>query len=149
MNVKQILPPTYVLIALIGMLILHFIFPIYKLLSLPWKLIGLLPLSIGIALNIIADGALHRANTIVKPFQESTVLITKSVYSISRHPMYLGFGLILAGVAGLLGTLSPWFIIPVFAILMDVVFIRVEEHMLEEKFGPAWIEYKKKVRRWV
>jgi protein-S-isoprenylcysteine O-methyltransferase Ste14 len=149
MKGKQILPPTYMLIALIVMLALHFIFPIYKLLPLPWNLIGLIPLVIGIVFNFLADGVLHRAGTTVKPFQESTVLITKSVYSISRHPMYLGFGLILAGVAGLLGTLSPWFIIPVLAILMDVVFIRVEEHMLEDKFGPAWIEYKKKVRRWV
>jgi protein-S-isoprenylcysteine O-methyltransferase Ste14 len=32
---------------------------------------------------------------------------------------------------------------------MDVVFIRVEEKMMEETFGEAWLEYKKKVRRWI
>jgi protein-S-isoprenylcysteine O-methyltransferase Ste14 len=149
MKRKQILPPTYVFVALLVMLALHFIFPIYKLLPIPWNLIGLIPLIIGIAFNLIANGVFHKAGTTVKPFQESTVLITKSVYSISRHPMYLGFGLILAGVASLLGTLSPWFILPVFAVLMDIVFICVEERMLEDKFGPAWIEYKKKVRRWL
>jgi protein-S-isoprenylcysteine O-methyltransferase Ste14 len=149
MKGKQILPTTYVLAALVVMLALHFIFPVYKLLPLPWNLIGLIPLIIGIVFNILADGILHRASTTVKPFQESTVLITKSVYSISRHPMYFGFVLILAGVAVLLGTLSPWFIIPIFAALLEVVFIRIEEHMLEEKFGPAWLEYKNKVRRWI
>jgi protein-S-isoprenylcysteine O-methyltransferase Ste14 len=29
------------------------------------------------------------------------------------------------------------------------VFICAEEHMLEDKFGPVWMEYKKKVRRWI
>jgi protein-S-isoprenylcysteine O-methyltransferase Ste14 len=32
---------------------------------------------------------------------------------------------------------------------MEVVFIRVEERMLEEKFGQAWLAYKEKVRRWL
>jgi protein-S-isoprenylcysteine O-methyltransferase Ste14 len=32
---------------------------------------------------------------------------------------------------------------------MDIVFIRVEERMLEETFGEVWLEYKKKVRRWI
>jgi len=40
-------------------------------------------------------------------------------------------------------------IIPIFGALMEVVFIRVEERMLEEKFGPAWLSYKKMVRRWI
>ena len=40
-------------------------------------------------------------------------------------------------------------IIIVLAILMDVAFIRVEERMLEETFGETWLEYKKKVRRWI
>jgi len=149
MKTKQILPPTYVLIALVVMLVLHFTFPGIKLIPLPWNLLGLIPLVIGLALNIIADGAFRRAGTTVKPFQESTALLTDGVYSISRHPMYLGFVLILIGVAILLGSLTPWVIIPIFAVLMEVVFIQVEERMLGEKFGPAWIDYKKKVRRWL
>jgi protein-S-isoprenylcysteine O-methyltransferase Ste14 len=32
---------------------------------------------------------------------------------------------------------------------MDMIFIRVEEKMLEEKFGKVWLEYAQKVRRWV
>ena len=149
MKTRQILPPTYVLIALIVMLVVHFTFPGIKLIPLPWKLLGLLPLVIGVALNIVADGAFRRAGTTVKPFQESSALLTGGVYRFSRHPMYLGFVLILIGVATLLGSLTPWIIIPIFAILMEVVFIQVEERMLGEKFGPAWLAYKEKVRRWI
>jgi len=149
MNVKQILPTTYLLIALIIMVLFHIVIPIIKLIPCPWNLLGLIPMVIGILINIIADGALRRVGTTVKPFQESTFLITSSVYRISRHPMYLGFVLLLSGVATLLGSLSPWVIIPIFGVLMEVVFIRVEERMLEEKFGPAWLSYKKMVWRWI
>jgi len=149
MKEKPILPTTYLLIALIIIVLFHFVIPIIKLIPYPWNLLGLIPLVVGILINLMADSALHKAGTTVKPFRESTVLITHSVYGISRHPMYLGFVLILIGVTILLGSLSPWVIIPIFAVLMEVVFIRVEERMLGEKFGPVWLEYKKKVRRWL
>ncbi len=61
--------------------------------------------------------------------------------------MYLGFVLILIGVAVVLGSLTPLVVIPIFAIAMDRVFISLEERMLEQKFGKAWLEYKRKARR--
>ena len=149
MKTKQILPPTYVLLALVVMLAIHFILPVFQLIFLPWNLLGLIPLLIGIVLNLIADTTFRRAGTTVKPYQESSALLTEGVYGFSWHPMYLGFVLILIGVAIMLGSMTPWLIIPIFTGLMEVVFIQVEEHMLERKFGLAWLEYKKKVRRWV
>jgi len=130
-------------------LVLHFALPLKQILPMPWNFIGLIPLLLGIAINLFADKALHAANTTVKPFQESTTLVTTSVYSFSRHPMYLGFVLVLLGIAVLLGSLTPWIVIPIFAALMEVVFIQVEERMLARKFGEDWLEYKKKVRRWI
>jgi protein-S-isoprenylcysteine O-methyltransferase Ste14 len=32
---------------------------------------------------------------------------------------------------------------------MDRIFIPVEERMLAETFGEAWMEYKGKIRRWI
>jgi steroid 5-alpha reductase family enzyme len=89
------------------------------------------------------------AKTTVRPFQESAALVTDGAYRISRHPMYLGFVLILLGPAVLLGSLTPFFVVPIFAVVMDRVFIVVEERMLAEEFGQAWLSYKAKVRRWV
>jgi protein-S-isoprenylcysteine O-methyltransferase Ste14 len=109
----------------------------------------MIPLVIGVTLNLIADDAFRRVGTTVKPFQKSKSLLTNGVYSISRHPMYLGFVLILVGVALLLGSMTPWVIIPIFSVLMEVMFIQVEERMLEEKFGTTWVKYKNKVRRWI
>jgi protein-S-isoprenylcysteine O-methyltransferase Ste14 len=43
----------------------------------------------------------------------------------------------------------PLVVIPIFVVLMEVVFIQVEERMLEKKFGLTWLAYKKKVRHWI
>jgi protein-S-isoprenylcysteine O-methyltransferase Ste14 len=63
--------------------------------------------------------------------------------------MYLGFVLILGGIAALLGSASPWLVVAGFAVLMDRTYIRVEESMLRAHFGEEWTAYKKAVRRWV
>jgi protein-S-isoprenylcysteine O-methyltransferase Ste14 len=146
---KKILPPTYLLIAILVMIVLHFAVALRQIVPLPWDLVGLIPLLLGIVINLLADKALHIADTTVKPFQESTTLVVNGVYDVSRHPMYLGFVLVLVGVAILLGSLSPWLVVPIFVVLMEVVFIQIEERMLANKFGPAWEDYKRKVRRWI
>jgi protein-S-isoprenylcysteine O-methyltransferase Ste14 len=148
MKGKKVLPPTYLWVAIAIMLVLHFLFPLTKIIPWPWNLLGIFPLSCGIALNLIADNTFRQAKTTVKPFEESTALVTSGVFRISRHPMYLGFVLCLIGIAVLPGPLMSSFVIPVFAVLMDRVFIQVEERMLEAEFDQAWLDYKAKVRRW-
>ena len=146
---KTILPPTYFFIAIVLMVMLHFLFPLAEILRYPWLLLGCVPLLLGIALNIIADRAFKLFSTTVKPFEESTTLITTGVFRITRHPMYLGMILILFGIAILMGSLTTFFVIPIFAFLMDQIFVKIEEKMLAEKFGKVWVEYKSKVRRWI
>jgi protein-S-isoprenylcysteine O-methyltransferase Ste14 len=149
MKRKPVLPPTCLYVAIVLMLALNFLFPLKRIIPFPWDLLGLIPLALGIALNIVADREFRDAKTTVKPFQESAALITNGVYRISRHPMYLGFVLILLGLAILLGSLTPFLVVPIFAIVMDRVFVVVEERMLEEKFGQAWLGYKSQTHRWV
>ncbi len=146
---KKLVPTYYLLFALLIMLALHFLWPAMTLVSLPWNLAGLVPLIAGIAINLVADAAFHKAGTTVKPFQVSTTLVTDGVFRISRNPMYLGFVLVLIGVALLLGSVTPWIVVPTFAILMDWGFIAAEERMLQAAFGPAWLNYKAQVRRWI
>jgi protein-S-isoprenylcysteine O-methyltransferase Ste14 len=63
--------------------------------------------------------------------------------------MYLGFVLILIGIAVLMRSLTPYVIVLAFAILMDRMYIRIEERMLAEEFGAEWEEYKRSTRRWL
>jgi protein-S-isoprenylcysteine O-methyltransferase Ste14 len=46
-------------------------------------------------------------------------------------------------------SLAPYGVIPVFLVVMEIIFIRTEEQMLAAKFGTDWIEYKKTTRRWL
>jgi protein-S-isoprenylcysteine O-methyltransferase Ste14 len=146
---KKVLPPTYLLVAIILVLLLHFTFPVATFVQNPLNLIGLFPLLIGVALNIIADRDFKRYQTTVRPYEESATLLTEGVYRYSRHPMYLGFVLILLGISLLLGSISPYVVVLIFAILMEIVFIRVEEEMLSETFQEEWRQYKSKVRKWI
>jgi len=149
MKNTRILPPTYLFVAIVIMVVLHFLFPGTKLITLPWNLLGAVPLVLGIMMNLIADRAFKKVGITVKPYEKSTTLITEGVFRVSRHPMYVGFVLILLGIAIFVGSLTPYIVIVIFAVLMDMVFIRVEERMLEETFGEAWLDYKKHVRRWL
>ncbi len=85
----------------------------------------------------------------MKPFEESSALVTSGAYRISRHPMYLGIVLIVLGIALLLGSLLSFVIVAALAGLLDRRFIAVEERMLAARFGEAWQAYKRRARRWV
>jgi protein-S-isoprenylcysteine O-methyltransferase Ste14 len=149
MKSKRILPPAYLAASLIAMALLHFLMPVSEIIVYPWILPGIVPLTAWIALNLIADKAFNRAQTTVKPFERSTTLITTGVFQICRHPMYLGMVLILSGLAIFMGSLTPFIVIVIFAVLMEVVFIRTEEQMLAQQFGEVWNVYTDKVRKWV
>lgn len=149
MQLRKIMPTTWLLISIVGMIAFHFFAPAMTILSSLWRLFGIIPLVFGIVINLIADNGFKKSQTTVKPFEESTALITSEAFQISRNPMYLGFIFILFGVAILLGSLSPYLIIPVFVILIDRVFISIEEKMLADQFGAEWETYKNKTRRWL
>ncbi len=139
----------YLFTSLAAMVLLYLFIPVYQFIIYPWNATGMIPLVSGMALNLSADKAFKRNSTTIKPFEESKVLITSGAFRYTRNPVYLGMVLILTGVALLLGALSPFIIIPIFAITIDRVFIITEEKMLDERFGDKWKEYKTNVRRWL
>ena len=143
------MPTTYLLIAMIVMIAIHFLFPAALIIPPMWNLLGLIPLIAGVAINLMADRAFHKASTTVKPFEESSVLVTDGVFRMSRNPMYLGFILVLIGLAVLLRSLSPYAVILLFAIWIQQTFIVVEERMLAARFSAQWQRYRQNTRRWL
>ncbi len=149
MKSSRIYPPTYALIALLGMLALHFVVPVAVFIPPPWSLLGIIPLVLGVVVSMIAEGAFRKVGTTVRPYEISAVLVTRGLYRISRNPMYAGIVLALTGVAIILGTLSPFLVAVGFAAFIDRKFIRVEEQMLVRRFGDEWRAYAARTRRWL
>jgi protein-S-isoprenylcysteine O-methyltransferase Ste14 len=64
-------------------------------------------------------------------------------------PMYLGMLLILAGTAILLKSLILLVSPVLYLLIMNLFYIRKEEADLQEQISTEYMNYKKKVRRWI
>ena len=146
---RKVIPPVYLVVALLVMAALHFLVPLGRFIEPPYSYFGVLPLVGGIVMAATASSAFRRAGTPVLPFERSTALVTTGLYRFTRNPMYLGMLLILAGVALLFGSVSTLLPIPVFAWAIQRNFIVGEERFLEEIFGAQYLDYKRQVRRWL
>ncbi|MCD6365692.1 MAG: isoprenylcysteine carboxylmethyltransferase family protein [Planctomycetes bacterium] len=145
----QLAPPWILVLAILLMLGLHFFLPLAAIVPRPWRLLGVLPLALGIVFNIWADNIFKQVNTTVKPFEKSQSLVTTGPFRFSRHPMYVGMTAILVGLALCLGTITPMFVAPLFVGVMHIVFIPAEERMMEEQFTREYRAYRKRVRSWL
>jgi protein-S-isoprenylcysteine O-methyltransferase Ste14 len=148
-NKKKPLPPTYFWTSVVLMIGLHFLFPGIKLITPPFSYGGVVFLILGLWLNMWSSNYFKRVDTTIKPFEESSYLITEGLFRYSRHPMYLGMVLALVGLFILLGDLTPLLVIPVFVWVINKRFVLVEEKALEERFGEEYLKYRSMVRRWV
>ncbi|MBN1516403.1 hypothetical protein JXA32_07520 [Candidatus Sumerlaeota bacterium] len=142
-------PPVFFFGAWTMMAALHQFAPETPRLPSPLNWLGLAFLAIGSALDLQSVLRLLLARTTVFPYRDSQTLITTGVYRFTRNPIYLGMALILLGAALMLGTLTPLLAIPMFVWLMDRFVIRMEEGMLEERFGDAYRTYCRQTRRWL
>ena len=145
----RLLPPVWVFVSVLAMSALHWTLPVARVFPSPWNWLGLLPLGCGLALAAAAAGLFARRGTGIVPFTPVTTLITTGPYRFTRNPMYLGMVSALIGLAILLGTLTPWLPIPIFAWWIDRRFIRQEEAMLEAQFAEEYRDLKRRVRRWL
>jgi protein-S-isoprenylcysteine O-methyltransferase Ste14 len=145
----RILPPVWFVLAVIAMIVLARFVPLmqWHASALRWSGVALIVAGLGVALS--AARRFRRAGTPVKPFSRSTALVTGGPYRFTRNPMYLGLAVILVGVALALEALTPFFVIPVFVAIITVGFIVPEEAMLKERFGDAYTDFQRRVRRWL
>ena len=145
----KLLPPTLVVIFLVVMAALWAVAPGPVVVPYPWNWLGLLPLAAGLALAIAGARRFARARTNIKTFDEPDVLVTDGLFSWSRNPMYLGFGLLLLGAGVAFGSLFPLLMAPLFVAIADRWYIAFEERAMLRKFGAAYEDYRRTTRRWI
>ena len=106
---------------------------------------------IGVAFDIAGIVSFHRAKTTVNPLrpEKATSLVSSGVYRLTRNPMYVGMLLLLMAWAIYLN--SPWALLGplAFVLYMNRFQIGPEEQALEALFGDDFLDYKRRVRRWL
>jgi protein-S-isoprenylcysteine O-methyltransferase Ste14 len=116
------------------------------------------PLSIIISAIFFAYAALtaglafyymKKSGTNVNTGKPTNTIITKSVFSYSRNPIYLAMILLLVAFSLFLNILWIIILIPAFVLVMQKGVIEREEAYLENKFGSDYLTYKSRVRRWL
>ncbi|WP_414665109.1 methyltransferase family protein [Horticoccus sp. 23ND18S-11] len=107
--------------------------------------------ALGLACSILGVAAFRRARTTVNPLTPAatTALVVSGVYRITRNPMYLGFlGVLLAEIAWLANP-AALLVAGGFVLYLNRYQIAPEEHALRARFGPAYLSYAARVRRWI
>ena len=146
---EKVMPPTYFEVLLLLSVGLHFVFPVTKFIFSPYNYLGFVLIIFGIIINLWTDLLFKKKQTTVKPHETPNFFIASGPFRLSRHPMYLGMISILFGATIFLGSLITFAFPVIFIILMEKLFIPMEEKNLEKKFGNKYIDYKKRVRRWI
>jgi hypothetical protein len=90
-----------------------------------------------------------RAATPVPTNEPTRALVTTGIHGWSRNPIYLGMFLVYGGIG--IVVRSPWILILALplAILIRYGVVAREEAYLERRFGDAYLDYKRRVRRWL
>ena len=143
------IPPIYLFLSIVALFVLNHIIPFAILFYPPFNYFGVVIVFLGLSLILWHADYFKKYETPIKPFEHSTHLIKDGMYKYSRNPIYLGMAVILFGGAMILGSLSPFIVVPVFIIIIERAFIVKEEEFLENIFGDEYLEYKESVRRWI
>lgn len=110
---------------------------------------GLVILVIGV-LIFIASGRMFVKNKQSPSVHASQPkIITDGIYGKTRNPIYVSAHLFLLAVALYVDNVWMLLMIIPLTILMTKLVIEKEEAYLERKFGGDYLDYKKKVRRWI
>lgn len=106
---------------------------------------------LGIVITSLGWFSFRKAGTTVNPLrpEQASALVITGIYRFSRNPMYLGFAM---GLVAWVVYLSAWaglLAIGAFVAYMNRFQIEPEERALESRFGQAFVDYKRRVRRWL
>lgn len=146
---QRLLPPALVLLSIVFATALSSVLPGAGPGSLAWRLPGAFLLVIGAALSARGSALFAQVGTNVHTFGEPGKLVATGLFGFSRNPMYLGFLILLTGVAVLLGTLTAWVAPLAFFAAASFWYIPFEEQRMRDTFGTDYERYQQTVNRWI
>ena len=124
----------------------YHLIPIYKIneLNMVFLILGILFIVLGIIFWISAV-VVSKIDREV----ENNNLVTTGIYAYVRHPIYSAFFYIAVGLI-LISQNIILFVLPIiFWVFLTVAMIKTEEKWLIDKYGNEYINYSKKVNRFI
>lgn len=103
----------------------------------------------GLVFLSAAAARMRGARTTLDPAGRPRALVTGGVFRFSRNPIYLGMVLLLLGAALMAASWPGLVLVPLFAVLITLRFIRREEAALARAFGEEFTSYTRRTRRWL
>jgi protein-S-isoprenylcysteine O-methyltransferase Ste14 len=105
----------------------------------------------GVLLALTGIWEFRKAKTTIDPTKPEKVshLVSGGIYRVTRNPMYLGMQFIIIAVIFNFGNYYCFIALPFFILYITQFQIKPEERIIEGVFGEEYVEYKKKVRRWL
>jgi protein-S-isoprenylcysteine O-methyltransferase Ste14 len=146
---RRLVPPKYLDLFLVLAIVLHFLWPIFPLIQAPVTYLGLGIILLGVVLNVWCARSLSEHKTPIDFNETPNSLVETGPYNGSRNPIYLSGIILSVGLAVLLGSLITFLFPITLFLILDRLYIPSEEKVLERIFGKQYLEYKKRVRRWV
>jgi protein-S-isoprenylcysteine O-methyltransferase Ste14 len=137
---KKFIPPLFVLTGLVGMAMVHFFFTPHIVIPLPWNLLGIFIILIGLMMGMWVGRYFKKIDTQIHTFKEPRKLVTSGLFHYSRNPIYLGFAIVLTGFAFLFGNLISFLFPLLFIIVANVWYIPFEEAALAKAFGKEYLD---------
>lgn len=144
---KTKIPPP--VICLIGMVVMYCLPPLIRLPQAHW-LVAILVVVSGIV-GVASVISFKRVNTTITPLnpEKTSHIVTTGIYRFSRNPMYLSIMIFLTACAVYLENALALLVLPLALFCLNYFQIIPEEQILEQKFGEAYLAYKRAVRRWL
>jgi len=114
-----------------------------------WTVIGLIIASAGEGIRMISVGYAGSGTSGRENFLKAESLNTTGLYSLVRNPLYWGNGLIFSGLLTVYAQPSALLLFAAFLLLQYHFIVLAEESFLAERYGRAYEDYGRGVRRWL
>ena len=145
----RINPPHIYQTFMVMMVAIYFLLPGSRVIPLPYNLLGLPVFVFGAYVALRAKRDFQAAGTPMSPAAVPNRLHRDGYFRYTRNPMYLGIVVGLLGFAVLWSSAWSFVFPPLFAIVVDLFYIRNEERTLARTFGAEYEDYREQVRRWI
>lgn len=114
-----------------------------------WPWLGGAVMVAALALFVWAVLAFRRARTTIIPGDAPSALVDTGPFHLSRNPIYVADCLLLAGWCLAVGAFAALPLVLLLAVVLDRLFIRPEENILDAGLGAPYRAYRARVRRWL